>query len=248
MIDSIETNKDSYKPKPNAASRSPLKPKAAIGGRRMQNIEQDKGKAIDRRQGEEGFSIIGILISAGVALTGILYYNQGLLNVRFAGKSLESATSYESFVESFTSFVSTSVITNINKICAADPAAMSNLTFLGTNVTSTGSEIYQTQFNAITASRCLNPDYKPNGQLHFCLKFDRNSAYSKDSFAGAEYNYAEISVKMVNKWQQVITCNDFKAGTKETAGMQIFYRLYWMTKTQPGRFFQKQGYYYAAKS
>jgi hypothetical protein len=213
----------------------------------MQHFKQAKNRAVEKHQGEEGFSLVGIMMLTASVLTATLIFMQSQLNVRMAGKSLESVTSYEVFLTGFTDFLQTSIIDNIDAICNSNPNALSSLSFLGTTATNIKTEISTPQITAISSGRCGKPVFSANGQLFFCLQFDQNPTFPKDSFAGSEHNFAEVAVRMVDKWQQPLSCANFKAAAASSAGLQMYYRLYWVTKTQPERLFQKQGYYYATK-
>ncbi len=213
----------------------------------MQHLKQAKNQAVERHRGEEGFNLVGIMMLSAFVLTSTLIFMQSQLNVRTAGKSLESVTSYEVFLTSFTDFLQTSINDNLDAICNGNINALSSLKFLGTNATNIKTEISTPKVTSISSGRCGTPVFSANGQLFFCLQFDQNQTFPKDSFAGSEYNFAEVAVRMVDKWQQPLSCANFKAASASGAGLQMFYRLYWVTKTQPERLFQKQGYYYATK-
>jgi len=197
---------------------------------------------------ESGFSIIGAMILLGAALTAILIISRSQMNLRVASKSLESVNSYEVFITSFTDFLHTSIRTNVDEICASQTTGMAHLTFSGSaaGLKTAISAPTLTEVSEVK-KRCAKPHLAPDGRMYFCIQFDKNTDYPKDGFAGADYNFAEIAVRAVNKWQQPISCADYKAALTLEAGLQIYYRLYWITKTQPDRLFKKYGYYYGVK-
>jgi hypothetical protein len=199
------------------------------------------------RSSEAGFSLIGVMMVLGATLLGVMALLRSELNLRAASRSMDSVNSYEVFVSSFTSFVQSSVINNIDAICSGQTAPLTTLTFSGKpaglslNVNGPGAD------GSLVHNRCTRPTFYADGRAYFCLQIEPNAAYAKDSFAGAPNNFAEIAIRPVDKWQQPITCSQFRAAANAEVGLQIYYRLFWTTASQPTRLFQKYGYFYGIK-
>lgn len=193
------------------------------------------------RSSESGFGLVNVLMILGAVLLAILLLSRSQVNLRMAGKSLDAVNSYEVFISSFTDFVQASVKNNITELCAGQTVPLQDLSFGGKKAS------LSLAAGSPAEARCGKTLLNTDGRMYFCLQLEKNPAFPKDSFGGAEQNYAEIAVRAVNKWQQPITCQDYKASTTPDVGLQIYYRLYWSTKQQAERYFQKYGYFYAIK-
>jgi hypothetical protein len=206
-------------------------------------------KDFNANGGQAGFSIITVLVALGVVLTGILLSVQSTVRLKQSSKAIKSSLSYEGVIPGFTEFVHQSVKANAAALCSGNSSSLASLNFSGSSVSLANtldvpSDIGQ---NASVIQRCHEPLFNSDGRMYFCLKAHTNSDIPPDAFTGAKHNYAEIAIRMVDKWQRSISCSQYLSAPPVTVGLQIYYRMYWITAVQPKQVFQKSGYYYGIK-
>lgn len=198
---------------------------------------------------ESGFSLLSVLITMGVVLGLIVLSLQKTILNKKASKAAESSASYESFIPNFTEFIQESIHNNLSNLCGGTSGNLPNLTFNGTSAgfTSNLNIPRGVQQAEQLAKRCQSPQFSPSGRFYFCLQLASNPEYPKDSFAGAAFNFSELNIQMVNKWQQPINCAAYNAAESGSVGLQVYYTFYWLTKSRPDYVYLKKGFYYAIK-
>lgn len=196
-----------------------------------------------------GFSLVGVLIILGVSLTAVLLISQSQTKLRQAGKALDSSESFKVFITSFTDFIQTTLNDNMNNLCAANISGLNSLQFNNEHAAFTENLLVPESISGVLElkNRCAKSQFNASGVMYFCLQLDKNSAYPKDEFGGADYNIIEVLVRPVDKLQQAISCSHYNSASNGTVGLQIFYRLFWIPKAPSDKLFQKYGFYYAIK-
>lgn len=198
---------------------------------------------------ESGGILLSLIVALGFVLVIISMAMKVKLNSRIISDKVYAKSSSEFQLESFTHKLGSFSASHLTKFC-------SNQMQMGTGFVLSGSEAKITKTipappaiseTADVARRCLKPMTSANGQFYFCVDIDQNTEHPPHSFLGAESNFAEVAIRLVDKWQRPVNCSTYLASQKADISMQIYYRFYWIPTGKSQRLNQKSGFYYAVQ-
>jgi hypothetical protein len=201
------------------------------------------------RNDESGGILLSLTVALGFVLLIISMAMKVKLNSRIVSDKVYAKSSSEFQLESFTQKLGKFSSSHLNNLCANQLQMGSGFNLSGTEarITKTIETPVTTSETADVARRCLKPMTSSNGQFYFCVNIDQNTEHPAHSFLGAETNFAEVAIRLVDKWQRAVNCSTYLASQPNEISMQIYYRFYWIPAGRSLRLNQKSGFYYAVQ-
>ncbi len=198
---------------------------------------------------ESGGILLSLTVALGFVLVIISMAMKAKLNSRIVSDKVYAKSSSEFQLESFTQKLGKFSASQLTQFCANQLQMGSGFSLSGTDARITKSLQAPTAITETVdvARRCLKPVTSSNGQFYFCVDIDQNNEHPAHSFLGAETNFAEVAIRLVDKWQRSVNCSTFLASAKEDISLQIYYRFYWIPAGKNQRLHQKSGFYYAVQ-
>jgi hypothetical protein len=103
--------------------------------------------------------------------------------------------------------------------------------------------------------RCRRPRFITSGQvdsknyhrLYFCVEFGQDPKAPPESFLAAPHSFAEIVINLTNfRTNQPASCADFV--NQGIHGAQVFYSLYWVSRSNSGYTYKRRNdYFYTSR-
>lgn len=198
---------------------------------------------------ESGGILLSLTVALGFVLVIISMAMKVKLNSRLISDKVYAKSSSEFQLESFTQKLGKFSSSHLNNFCSnqLQMGAGFNLSGTEARISKTIAAPVTMSETADIARRCLKPMTSATGQFYFCVNIDQNTEHPAHSFLGAESNFAEVAIRLVDKWQRNVSCNTYMASAKEDISMQIYYRFYWIPAGKSQRLNQKSGFYYAVQ-
>lgn len=198
---------------------------------------------------ESGGILLSLTVALGFVLVIISMAMKVRLNSRIISDKVYAKSSSEFQLESFTQKLGKFSASRLTQFCSNQLQLGSGFSLSGTEARISKSLQAPTALaeTAEVARRCLKPMTSSAGQFYFCVNIDQNNEHPAHSFLGAETNFAEVAIRLVDKWQRSVNCNTYLASAKEDISLQIYYRFYWIPAGKNQRVHQKSGFYYAVQ-
>jgi type II secretory pathway pseudopilin PulG len=206
-------------------------------------------RGLPQVKGEEGFSLILVLVVMGLVLLNVLIFSQSRVNSSKTVKTLQAKSSYRDLsqaliydlVEKLRPNITAaapcinlgSIRANINNFSVVNKASPSYIQTTQIPVDSLAPALHQS-----AAQRCLRPRVPANGnqanqhQFYFCARLGRDTSAPLDSILNAELAFAELAISMIDLQTQVgISCTDYRNRLSNpddgSAGLAVTAILYW---------------------
>jgi type II secretory pathway pseudopilin PulG len=210
---------------------------------------RESQRDLPQAKGDEGFSLIVVLVVMGVLLLNVLIFSQSRVNSSKAVKTLQAKSSYRDVSQAFIYDLVEKIRPNINAAAPCLNLGSIQANINNFNVVNKASPSY-IQTNQITvapqapalhqgaAQRCLRPRTPANGnqanqhQFYFCARLGRDTSAPLDSILNAELAFAELAISMIDLQTQVgISCADYRNRLSNpndgSAGLAVTAILYW---------------------
>ncbi len=222
--------------------------------KRFATKQNTKTPGSPHSQGEQGFSLISVLIIMGIVLMAILIIANSRVNHQTTQKAIKLKQSYADINQALVNDIVNLVHTNISATapCLSVSTIAVNINAGKVVNASTPSYIFTKALpvNVSTwpkahvdaAARCVTPRIPSNGnsdadnRIYFCIRLGQDATAPKDSIMNSSLAFAEVAVEMIDlQTQQAISCDNYskkKIDPKDgSAGMAVTMALYWQAQT-----------------
>jgi len=206
----------------------------------------------DTQRGEQGFSLVSVLIIMGIVLLAILMITQSRVNQQTAQKAIKLKQSYTDLNQALISDLVSLLHSNLGAAAPCINLSSININMQGLNVKETSAPAYVftntipttpgwTTLHLDAQKRCTRPRLPTNGsndadnKAYFCVRLGKDLGAPKDSIMNADLAFAEVAVELIDlQTQKAISCSAYvgkKTDPKDgSAGMAVTMGLYWQAK------------------